>query len=226
MTELAVGGLGWLLAAGLLVELRRRAGLIADAAHELRGPLTAISLGIETLRRQPAARRRAQALATELGRMEVAADDVVAAARGRRAAERSTRLGLERLVNGSGESWQPVAELRGGRVAFDWAVDGVTVHADRRRLAQAFGNLIANAVEHGGGEIVVRGRRANGAIRVEVENRGDAAPTRRRRRQHDRGRGLAIAARALEQAGGRLVSFDRPEGGRLAVAELPVERPG
>ena len=62
------------------MELRRRAGLVADAAHELRGPLTAISLGIEALRRQPAARRRAEALATELCRMEVAAEDVGAAA--------------------------------------------------------------------------------------------------------------------------------------------------
>lgn len=226
MTELAVAGIGWIVAGGLLLELRRRAGLIADAAHELRGPLTAISLGIEALKRQPAARRRADALATELCRMEVAADDVAAAARGRRAAQRPGRLGLERLVKGSGESWQAAAERRGGRVAFDWTVDGATVHADRRRLAQAFGNLIANAVEHGDGEIVVRGRRANGAIRVEVENGAAPAPMRRQRRpQRARGRGLAIAARALEQAGGRLVSLDRPEGGRLAVAELPVERP-
>lgn len=224
MIEHAVAGIGWLLAVGSLVELRRRSGLIADAAHELRGPLTAISLGIEALRRQPAARRRAEALATELCRLEVAADDVAAAARGRRAAEQPTQLGLERLVNGSGESWQAAAERRGGRVVFDWAADGATVRADRRRLAQAFGNLIANAVEHGDGEIVVRGRRADGAIRVEVENRV-AAPMRQRRRPHRaRGRGLAIAARALEGAGGRLVSFDRPDGGRLAVAELPVDR--
>ena len=69
-------------------ELRRRARLVADAAHELRGPLTAISLGIEALRRQPAARQRAEALATELCRMEVAADDVAAAGAG---AARTTR---------------------------------------------------------------------------------------------------------------------------------------
>ena len=46
---------GWCLALVLLAALRRRAALMADAAHELRGPLTAISLGIEALRRQPAA---------------------------------------------------------------------------------------------------------------------------------------------------------------------------
>ena len=217
---------GWCLAALLLLELRRRAALLADAAHELRGPLTAISLGIEALRRQPAARRRADALATELCRMEVAADDVVAAGHGRRAPQRPVDVPLKQLIEGSGEAWQAAAGRRGGRVAFDWRAGDESVRADRRRLAQAFGNLLANAGEHGGGEIVVRGRRSNGAIRVEIEDGGTAAarPTRLRgKRAGRRGRGLAIATRALAQAGGSLATSDRPGGGRLAVAELPLE---
>ena len=224
MTALVLAAVGWLMAALLLVELRRRAGLVADAAHELRGPLTAISLGVEALRRQPAARRRAEALAIELCRMDVAAEDVAAAGSGRRAAARPKLLDLKRLVHGSGEAWQAAAERRGGRVTFDWRTSGAEVRGDRRRLAQAFGNLLANAVEHGGGEIVVRGRPADGGIRVEVIDGGTATPNRARARTEPRGRGLAIAARALEQAGGRLVSLDRPDGGRVAVAELPVER--
>jgi signal transduction histidine kinase len=213
---------GWLLAVALLLELRRRSGLIHDAAHELRGPLTAISLGIEALRRQPAARRRAEALATELCRMEVAAEDVAAAAAGRRASAQPAELALKQLVRGSGEAWQAPAERSGGRVTFDWQAGAGSVRADPRRLAQAFGNLLANAVEHGGGEVVVRGRPVRDGVRIEVEDRGAAVPMRRAPR---RGRGLAIAARALEQAGGRLASFDRPGGGRVAVAELPVDRP-
>ena len=223
MTTLLAAVAGWMLVAALLWELRRRAALVADAAHELRGPLTAISLGTEALRRQPAARHRAEALATEVCRMEIAADDVSAAARGRRAVAYPERLDFARLVRRSGEAWQPAAGRRGGRVTFDWRAGAAAVRADRRRLAQAFGNLLANAVEHGGGEIVVRSRPAKGGIQVEVEDRGTAAS--RRVRRAGRGRGIAIATRALEEAGGRLVSFDRPGGGRVAVAELPVERP-
>ena len=214
---------GWCLAAALLLELRRRAALLADAAHELCGPLTAISLGIEALRRQPAARRRADALTTELCRMEVAADDVAAAGRGRRAPTRAEDVSLRQLVERSGEAWQAAAGRRGGRVAFDWGADGEIVRADPRRLAQAFGNLLANAVEHGGGEIVIRGRRSNGAIRVEIEDRGTDAPRAPGGQRRGGGRGLVIAARALEQMGGRLGASDRPGGGRLAVAELPLE---
>jgi signal transduction histidine kinase len=197
---------GWCMAAVVVVELRRRARLVADAAHELRGPLTAISLGLEALRRQPAARRRADALATELGRMQLAAEDVVASGRGRRAAAQPTRVVLREVVERSGDAWRPAVERRGGKLTFDWRADGADVRADPRRLAQAFGNLLANAVEHGGREIVVRGRPSPGGVRVEVEDRTTAAA---------RGRGLRIAGRALEGAGGRLASV-----------ELPVERPG
>ena len=214
---------GWAVAAVLLVELRRRAGLVADAAHELRGPLTAVTLGIEAIKRHPPARRRAEALATELCRVAVAAEDVAAAARGRRASARAARVGLKQLVGESSEAWRAAAARRGGRIVFDWQADGRSVRADPRRLAQAFGNLLANAVEHGGSEIVVRGRPSSAGIRVEVEDHGVATrpPPGARR---DRGRGLAIAARALDDAGGRLVSFDRPRGGRVAAVELPAER--
>lgn len=215
---------GWLLVAALAFELRRRAGLVADAAHELRGPLTAISLGVEALRRQPAARHRAEALANELGRMHVAADDAAAAARGRRAVAASERLALGPFVEHSGAAWMPAAERRGGRVSFDWRAGATPVRTDPRRLAQAFGNLLANAIEHGGGEIVVRGRPSRHGVRVEIEDRGSGA--RPSRGRSSRGRGLRIAKRAVEQAGGRLSAIERPGGGRVAVAELPVDRPG
>ena len=213
--------------AALVVELRRRGGLIADAAHELRGPLTAISLGLEALRRQPAARHRVEALTAELSRVEVAAEDVAAAARGRRTRAKGHPLPLKQLVERSGQAWQAAAERRGGRVTFDWrAADGAWVRADSRRLAQAFGNLLANAVEHGGGEIVVRGLPSNGGIRVEVEDGGARRRREKRKSAGGRGRGLGIATRAVEQAGGRLAAFDRPGGGRVAVAELPTDGPG
>jgi signal transduction histidine kinase len=233
---------GWAAALAAVLELRRRAGLIADAGHELRAPLGAIALGLETFRRQPVARRRAEALLVELGRAEAAVDDVREAARGRRAAARGERVALGPLVECSGEAWAAAAERAGGKMRFDWpaepATRSATVRADRRRLAQAFGNLLANAVEHGGGDVVVRGRRVPGAIRVEVVDGGARAgepggtsphPRDRLRSQlgfatnsRTHGRGLAIAERALREAGGRLEAREAAEGGRIAIAELPV----
>ena len=83
-----------------------------------------------------------------------------------------------------------------------WDAGPAVVRADRGRLAQAFSNLLANAVEHGTGRVEVRGSRAGVAgARRDVQRRGSR-----------RGRGLGIAARAVEEAGGR--ARDRARGGR------------
>jgi signal transduction histidine kinase len=94
------------------------------------------------------------------------------------------------------------------------------VRADRRRLAQAFGNLVQNATEHGGGEsVAVRAERRGGRVRVEVTDAGpgfrDGKP------KPGRGRGLAIARTAVEEAGGRLRLIQGSKGATVAV-DLPV----
>ena len=220
---LVLAGIGWCVAGALFIELRRRSALLADAAHELRGPLTPISLGLESLRAHPGGRRIADALLAELGRLQVATDDVAAAARGRRARPQPRPLDPRVVVERTSEAWRAPARRRGGRVLVDWDAGARQVHADPGRLAQALGNLIANAVEHGGGDVTVRGRSARDAVRVEVSDRGDA-PAGPRGPQTARGRGLVIARRRLEEAGGRLDAQRRPGGGRTAIVELPVER--
>ena len=220
----ALAASGWCGALVLALEFRRRAGLIADALHELRGPLCAVSLGLESLRRQPDARRRARALLTELDRATVAVQDLGHALRGRRAAPRAEHVSLRSLAADTAAAWRPAAERSGGRVRFEWPAGESVVRADRRRLAQAFGNLLANAVEHGGGDVVVRGRPGGRGMRVEVVDGGGRGGSARR--QPGRGRGLVIAERALSDAGGQLESFDRPGAGRVAIAELPLAEAG
>ena len=96
---------------------------------------------------------------------------------------------------------------------------------DRGRLAQALGNMVANAAEHGVGGVEVRGRTTSGAVRIEVRNQvaGDGAGARRPLpgAMLDRGRGLAIASQAARDLGGRLlVSIDGERA--VAVLELPL----
>jgi signal transduction histidine kinase len=180
---------GWLAAlvlAVVVVRLRRRLELVARAEHELRGPLTAFELALESARRG-----RPVTLDAELARARAALADLSAARRGRRAAPEPMPVDLEALVRSSAAAW-------GADVSWD-AGEPVVV-ADRGRVAQALGNLLANAAEHGTGSVRVRVRRDRGRVRVEVANR-------------ERGRGLAIARTAARDAGGDLV---------LARLELPV----
>ena len=53
----------------------------------------------------------------------------------------------------------------------------MVVRADRVRVAQALANLVANAIEHGGGEVRVRARAAaGGGARVEITDGGPGLP--------------------------------------------------
>ena len=104
------------------------------------------------------------------------------------------------------------------------------VLGDRARLAQATGNLIANALEHGGGQVRVRCRALDSAVRIEVSDHGPGLPApvesmvRRRRGWHERGgrhgHGLRIAASVAAAHGGRLCAAPAEVGARL-VLELP-----
>ena len=202
---------GWLAAAAAWVRLHRFLELVADAEHELRGPATVLGLGCERMRGEPGGGPYAALLDAQLARMWSGLDDLAAARRSRRAQGRAASHRLEALVSGVAAGWHP---------ALDWGAGSARVVADRGRLAQALGNLVANAAEHGDGRVEVRGRRLEGAVRVEVRNRAAAAG--RARPGPGRGRGLRIARSAARAAGGRL-EFASSEGEVVAALELPLE---
>jgi signal transduction histidine kinase len=102
------------------------------------------------------------------------------------------------------------------------------VRADQVRLAQALSNVVANAIEHGGGRVEVRARATGDRVRVTVADDGPGLPApvadlvrRPRAGRGARGRGLVIAATALARQGGRLAGEPAPHGTRLAL-ELPA----
>ena len=111
-----------------------------------------------------------------------------------------------------------------------WSGESAFVLGDRYRLAQATGNLIANAIEHGEGEIQVLGRLDGLSVRVEIVDCGPGLPapvsalaSEARGGKGRRGRGLAIASAIARDHGGRLAAAPRERGGRL-VLELPAAR--
>jgi signal transduction histidine kinase len=232
---------GWLAASGAVLAagatwhaLGGRMESVARACHELRGPLTAARLGLQlgasTGELSPA---RLRAIDLELGRAALALEDLDSARRRRMGAWRPPEpVDLEQLARDSLEAWRAAAEARGVSITASWSGRPARVWGDRLRLAQATGNLIANAIEHGGGVVSVRGCCcAPGRARIEVIDTGPGLPapvaelvSQRRRGRGERGRGLAIAAAVAAGHGGRLAAAPSRRGARL-VLELPAVEP-
>jgi len=221
MTEV----LAWSVVAALflaVLRLRRRLELVAQATHELRGPAAAIAFAIASLRREPGGVRRAVRFESELERMRAGLADLDAAQGGRRVPARPRAIALEHLVNAAAAGWRPTAVRAGRGVQVHWEAGRAHVYADRARLAQALGNVMANAVEHGSGPIEIRAvRKGARSVRIEVSDGGPIVGTGRRQHPSDRGRGLGIASRAVREAGGSL-TLDRGSDGTTATVELPL----
>lgn len=188
------------LACARALVLQRRLELVARADHELRGPLTAVLMAAE----------RGLPPGADLTRVRLGLEDLAAARSGRRATVAREPVDLFEVTRVAAR----------GAAAVDWDAGRAVARTDPRRLAQALGNLVANAAEHGRGPVVVRGRRAGARVRIEVIDRGPGIVARRKRRRgDDRGRGLAIAEAAASDAGADLEARGHP------VIDIPIARP-
>lgn len=205
----------------------RRRDALNEALHELRRPLQAIALassapgGVAPRRIETSVRLAA----TALERLDREING------GMLDAARET-LSPQPLLEAAVERWRPRARLAGGSLELGWWAAGALVEADRCELAQALDNLIVNAIEHGGPQVVVEARRCGERLRVTVVDSGRASCGARRRadvaaalarlsgrRRH--GHGLAVVRRVAAAHGGRF-ALSRSEQGALAVLELPL----
>jgi signal transduction histidine kinase len=140
------------------------------------------------------------------------------------------------LVGGAVARWRARARLGGGSLSLSWRAGGATVVADPVQIAQALDNLIVNALEHGGPNVVVEARSAGNRLRISIVDDGHAALPRSRqgapaeviarltgRRRH--GHGLDVVRSIATAHRGRFV-LQRSDGGSVAMLELPLAEAG
>ena len=229
-TTMTVGG--WISALGLgaawRIALARRMALVARACHELSAPLTAARLAVQLAAHASgggAPRGPLAAIELELGRAGLALADLAAARRGARAGDRLETFELAPLLGDAVAARRPEAWARNVRLRLEPPPHGVLLRGDRLRLAQACGNLLANAIEHGGGDVLLRVRASRCTVRIEVLDDGPGLPAPVaelvRRPRGLRGHGLAHAEDVAARFGGRLAAAPSERGARI-VLELPT----
>lgn len=238
---LMVGALNALI--GRLREvLDRQQEFMADAAHELRTPLAAVSLQAELLGRAalpPDASEGLAELRLGIERATRLVERLLTLARLDTVDEdgRGSQLDLSALVTGVAAALEPVARARGHTLELE-VEPAVQIHGDAAQLESLVTNLLDNAVRHTppGGRITLGLAPRRRSLRLVVRDTGPGIPAGERARAFDRfyrlpgteasgsGLGLAIARRVAELHGGTIEIDDAPGGGAEVVVELPAER--
>jgi signal transduction histidine kinase len=206
---------------------------VQDAAHELRTPITAMSLQLENLKsRMPDTASTEQLTQLEAGlrRTKRLVEQLLRLARQEspRPADPPVAIQLDGLLRSSIADFMALADRRNIDLGYAADIDS-TVHANEDELRSLIHNLLDNALRYTppGGIVDVTLHRDTGVVTVEIADNGTGIPAELLPRVCDRffriegaetegsGLGLAIAKNAAERNRIGLELMNRVDGSGL-----------
>jgi len=221
-----------------------KSGLMRMAAHDLRSPLTGITMCIDMMRIDPGrpareAFDRVEALVNQMAHMIRNLLDVEALEDG------SRRLQIEPLdlaasVRETLSALRPVAERKRIVLRMEMTADALEVLADRAALFQVMENLVSNALKYSSPEteiVVEIGALHDGRACLRVQDQGPGIKPEEMPRLFQKytclsarptggepstGLGLAIVKQLVTAMGGRVWCESPATGGACFVVELPA----
>jgi len=229
-----------LVAAELARSADRLAGRLAaerqftqDASHQLRTPLTALTMRLEEITLasdDPEVVEEARISLEQVERLVTVVDDLLAASR-RSQGGTTEAVVLADVVHQQEEEWAPTFERAGRRLVVE-VPDGMQVLATPGALAQIIATLLENSLKYGDGTTTVRSRPSGttGAVAIEVADEGEGVADDVATRIFERGTttggstglGLALARDLAAADGGRLDLVQRrPPVFALFLAGVP-----
>lgn len=209
--------------ANAMLQQQRR--FVADAAHELRSPLTALMLQAQNLRKADsldAVRQRVEPLQEGIERARRLTEQLLNLARAQSGEAAAVMVDLRALARDLVAEYLPAAELRQIDLGFAQAVP-LAVAANPELLRQVLRNGLENALKYApnGGEVSIRITRQGADAVFEIIDDGPGVPESERERVFDsfyRGRGaegqgsglgLAIARESAAKLGGSISLGER-----------------
>jgi signal transduction histidine kinase len=225
------------------VAFQRERAFVADASHELRSPLAILRAELDVALMGDSSReelRRAVVSAgEEADRLSTLAEDLLMLAE---ADQGKLPIKLELIdvpesLRRLSERFAPRAREAGATIEIRSA-PGLNVLADPRRLEQALGNLIDNALHHGARTVVVEARHPDGWLELHVSDNGPGFPpaflqvaferfTRADRPRTVPGAGLGLSiVRSIARAHGGEAFIENANGGGahvwLSIPDVPL----
>jgi heavy metal sensor kinase len=214
----------------------------SDASHELRSPLAVLRSTLDvTLARTRSVEEYQEVLMSleeEVARLQSITEDLLLLARADSGRIPLTRrpVRLVELARETADSFGPQAEEGGLTLV---APVPVTISGDERWLRQLLLNLLENAFRHGEAPVVLTVEPKEDGALISVSDAGPGIPPDKLDHVFERfyrtdpartpgtsegaGLGLSISAWIVQAHGGRLTASNRPGGGGLFVAWLPLE---
>ncbi len=211
--------------------------LAAGAAHEINNPLTAILGYADVLIGENAPGGRPHAIAEKIRDQARRTKDLVnnLLSFARQVPAQKQLLDLNTILASAVQLRQ--LDLREKNIRIEFENRGVlpAVRGDPNQLLQVFYHLITNAVDAmetiGGGSLTIRAFRDRGFVIVEFSDTGPGLQNpdkvfdpfyTTKPVGKGTGLGLSICYGVLQEHGGHIVGFNRPEGGCTFRIELPA----
>lgn len=222
---------------------------VADAAHELRTPVTALGLQLDLVRRTPPGPERElrlQRLEDGVARASRMVAQLLALARvdGADPAVDAAPVDLAAVCRDAASAALGLADAAGSTIEADLPETPWTacVRGDRQQLESLAGNLIENALRHApGGTVRIAVATREAEVRLAVVDQGPGIPASLRAQALERftrlagapaggsGLGLAIVRGIAKRHGGEVTLMDgegpRDRPGLRVCVTLPAARP-
>ena len=211
--------------------------LAADASHQLRTPLTALSMRLEEIiaTEDPDIVKEEAAIAlSQVERLTDVVQRLLTSSR-RGTGGRDPRnmsaitVGVDDVIQQQIDEWRPNFRETDRTIRVEGAC-GLTAVATPGAFSQVLATLVENTLMHGAGAVTIRTRTTGTSVVVEVEDEGTGVPDELGARVFERavsghnstGLGLAVARDLAEADGGRLELLQqRPPVFAVFLAEHP-----
>ncbi|MFI5766729.1 ATP-binding protein [Streptomyces sp. NPDC051563] len=218
---------------GRMLTAERR--LAADASHQLRTPLTALSMRLEEITVTDdleTVREEATIALTQVERLTDVVQRLLTNSRDPRTGS-AVPFDLDEVVKQQLEEWRP-AYRSAGRAVVRSGKTGIRAVGTPGAVSQVLATLVENSLMHGGGTVALRTRVIGNQAVLEVTDEGPGVPPDLGNRIFERaisgrnstGIGLAVARDLAEADGGRLELLQtRPPVFALFLSRTAPQRP-